>query len=82
MSGRSGVVERRKDTRGPLLLNELTDDSVVKVCRRCVQMGGTPKRRCFFSHLIGVHLICSRTYSSCSVLSVSSMKICCNFSLT
>lgn len=33
-------------------------------------------------YLMGVHLICSRTYSSCSVLSVSSMKICCSFSLT
>ena len=33
-------------------------------------------------YLMGVHLICSRTYSSCSVFKVSSMKICCSFSLT
>lgn len=33
-------------------------------------------------NLIGVHLICSAAYSSCSFLSVSSMKICCSRSLT
>lgn len=33
-------------------------------------------------YLIGSHGIPSLTYSSCSDLSVSSMKICCNFSFT
>ncbi len=33
-------------------------------------------------YLMGVHLICSLAYSSCSVFSVSWMKICWSFSLT
>lgn len=73
------VVERSKDSRRAFILDERADDRVVKVCKRV-----SARRRAVrdYSHLIGVHLICSRTYSSCSVLSVNSIKICCSFSLT
>jgi hypothetical protein len=73
MSGSAGVVEGREDTRRALLLDEVADDLIVEV------VDGSPlssakvisKEEAREGGTGGRTLICSRTYSSCSVLSVS-----------
>lgn len=76
----AGVVQGCEDARRSLLLDQVADDLVVKVVDRSpLQLHMSKQSR---ERGGGRTLICSRTYSSCSVLSVSWMKICCSFSLT
>ena len=73
MSSRSSIVESGEDAGGTLFLYQSAYDSIIKDCEMSdsVVSDDPPDL-----HLMGVHLICSRTYSSCSAFRVSSMKIC------
>jgi hypothetical protein len=73
VSGGASIVESGEDSRRALLLDEVADDLVVEVLDGCPLQGWRIGELWMEGEEEGIArtLICSRTYSSCSVLRVS-----------